>query len=154
MKCPDDGSELVEEAPDVFGCRRCRGHALQRSAFGASHRDVENILEPEDDHHSGAYARERTCPECKRTMRPLRIGIQLCWIDWCSECGILWVEKLDTYVIERLERRIALERAVLDIPPEQRRTMASEIAGDLERTRRELQLITDLNRWFRWFAGF
>jgi len=157
MTCPDDGSELLEEAPGVYGCRRCRGHAMSRNAFEASHQDVENILEPEDDRRSGAFARERACPQCMLKMTPLRLGIQACWVDWCSQCGALWVEKLDTYVIERLERRIALERAVLEMAPYERRTMADDIAhdvGDLERTRRQLSLMTDLNQWFRWFVRF
>ena len=136
MTCPDDGSDLREEAPGVHACRRCNGRAMQRTAFEASHGDVENILEPEDDVHSGAFARERGCPECRRTMAPLRLGDQLCWLDWCAPCGVLWVEKLDTYVIDRLEKRIARTRAVLEIPAEERRRMSAEIArdvGDLER---------------------
>lgn len=116
MICPDDGSDLSEEATGIYACRRCNGRAVARSAFAATHRDVENILEPEHDPDSGAFARERSCPRCRGNMMPLRLGIQLCWVDWCGACGILWFEKLDGYIVERLRKRVALERVIQEMP--------------------------------------
>ncbi len=62
-------------------------------------------------------------------MRPLRIGDQLARLESCDACGVLWVERLDEAIVERLERRHALARGVESFTPAERRDMAREMAG-------------------------
>jgi hypothetical protein len=152
MICPDDGSDLREEAQGVHACRSCRGRAILRDGFAAAQPVVHALLEPEQDRASGAFAHERGCPSCDRTMTPLRVGDQRCWLEWCPACGLLWIEKLDTYVVERLEKRIPLERAVHGIPAAERAAMASDMAHELERDGRLVRFLRRLRWALRWLT--
>ena len=141
MLCPDDASELLESGNGVLSCRRCHGHAVSGAAFSAIHEDITQLLQAEEDRESGAYARVRLCPRCRRAMLPLRIGDQLAWLDSCEPCGIVWVEKLDEAVIQRLERRRALSRAVGALPPDARREMAHDIAREMADEHRQVRVL-------------
>jgi uncharacterized Zn finger protein (UPF0148 family) len=156
MLCPDDGAALREEGDGRAACPTCRGHALAGAAFAAAYPGVEAALAPERDPESGAFARERPCPGCGVPMAPLRIGGLLAWIERCGTCQLLWVERLDERVLAALRSRLARERAAATMPAEERRQMASELAGEIvdhERGLRRLRRLRALLRAARELIG-
>jgi hypothetical protein len=74
-------------------------------------------------------------------MVPLRMGEQLAWLESCTACGLMWVDKLDEAVITRLERRKAFTSAVESLPDEERHELARDIAGELADEQRYLRVI-------------
>lgn len=147
MCCPDDGTPLTRELEGVLACRTCRGHALIGEAFARRHPGTRELLEPEDDLASGAFARPRACPSCARMMAPLRLRRLAAWIDACEACGILWVERLDEPVMDALVKRVARDRAVASFPPSERERIAREIAAELADHRRTVDAIESLRLW-------
>jgi hypothetical protein len=154
MRCPDDGGALVEETVGVLGCRTCRGHALIDEAFARRHPGARELLAPEDDAASGAFARRRPCPSCARTMTPLKIGPLAAWVERCDACGIVWVERLDERVMEALVKRLARERAVASMPASERQQAASELASEVADHRRTLSAIEELRLWLISLIGW
>jgi hypothetical protein len=144
--CPDDGSSLTEEREGVSSCKRCLGRALSGRVFSELHPGVREVLRPEEDRASGAYARRRRCPSCEQTMVPLRVDTLLAWLDWCEPCEVLWVEKLDVSVIQGLISRRERARAAASIPVEERRRVAGEIAHELMENQRDLRIIKTIER--------
>jgi hypothetical protein len=144
--CPDDGNSLTEETAGVSSCKRCLGRALSARVFSELHPGVREVLRREEDRTSGAYARQRRCPNCQQAMVPLRVDTLFAWLDWCEPCEILWVEKLDVSVIEGLRSRWARARAVASIPVEEWRQMAAEIAHELAEHQRDLRIIKTIER--------
>jgi hypothetical protein len=74
-------------------------------------------------------------------MVPLRIESELAWLDSCDRCEVLWVEKLDDAVIERLERKKAVKDAVESLRPEDRRAIAHDVTRELADSERQLRLL-------------
>jgi len=147
MFCPDDGSELLEVATGLSRCRLCQGQAVSQERFGEISPDVTALLRAEHDRESGAYGRVRACPRCGHSMRPLRMGEFPAWVESCASCDLLWVERLDGPVIERLARRTSIDRAVRSLSPGERQDMAREIAGELSQGERELAAIERMKRF-------
>ena len=152
MLCPDDGCELVDDAGGVSACKRCRGHAVSGEAFSRIGRDLRQMLRAEHDRDSGAYARVRLCPRCGRTMLPLRIENELAWLDSCDRCEVLWVEKLDDAVIERLERQKAVKDAVESLTAEDRRAIARDVTREMADNYRELRVLKAIRQLLYAFA--
>jgi Zn-finger nucleic acid-binding protein len=152
--CPDDGSELSDDVRGVSSCRRCQGHAISGEAFSKIHLDIKQMLRAEQDRKSGAYAHVRLCPRCGREMLPLRMGQQLAWLDSCDSCEVLWVEKLDRAVIERLERRKTVTSAVESLAPEERRHLARDIAYEMADDQRQLRVIKAIRELLYGLTGW
>lgn len=111
------------------------------------------MLRTEQDLDSGAYARVHLCPRCRGVMLPLRMGDQLAWLDACESCEVLWVEKLDEAVIQRLERRSALTRAVAALGPEDRREVAQDIAREMADDHRRLRVLKEIRELLYGLTG-
>ncbi len=153
MLCPDDGSDLVDDATGVSSCRRCRGHAISGEAFSRIHADVAALLRRDEDRDGGGWARLRLCPACRGPMRPLRIDDQLAWLESCDAGAVLWVERLDDAVVERRERRHALARGVESFTPAERREMARDMAGEMAEENRRIRLIEWIRQMLHDLAG-
>jgi len=138
VRCPDDGQALAETKPGVSSCPRCQGRLVSRAGHAAVSPALEALLSEERDPRSGAFARVRDCPGCGGAMRPLRIGRDLAWIDGCQACGLLWVERLDQAVVDRLERSRRARERMATLSPRERAELASDLAG-MEREKAGLE---------------
>jgi hypothetical protein len=87
-------------------------------------------------------------------MLPLKMGEQLAWLDSCDSCEVLWVEKLDEAVIERLERRKAVTSAVESLAADDRRAIARDIAREMADHHRQLRVIQAIKELLDGLTGF
>jgi len=127
MQCPDDRTELKAVSAGYESCVRCQGAVFTEPAFAAKWPDIREMLQPEHDQDSGAWARPRACPNCQKVMEPLRIQKMLAWIDFCSACNLLWVERADVPVLDgRLKQRIR-DQKMAAVPQEDREALASAL---------------------------
>jgi hypothetical protein len=87
-------------------------------------------------------------------MLPERIGDQLAWLERCAACDLLWVEKLDLAVMDRLTRRAAVVRAVAELPEDERRELARGLAGEAAEQGRLVRWLKRIRRLLSAFTGW
>lgn len=141
MRCPDDGGELRAEPDGGWSCDGCRGQLIARVDLARTRPHAAGLLRPEEDGDSGAFARMRLCPRCGTTMMPQRIGDQLAWLEACAGCDLLWIEKLDVAVMDRLAKRAAVVAAVEAMPAADRRELARSMASEVAEQGRLVRMV-------------
>lgn len=150
MQCPDDRTELKAVSEGHESCVRCQGAVFTEPAFAAKWPGIREMLQPEQDQDSGAWARPRPCPNCQRVMEPLRIQKMLAWIDACSACSLLWVERADVPVLDgRLKQRLR-DQKMAAVPEEDRQALASAL---VEADASHRKTVENMGRVRKFFDG-
>lgn len=124
MLCPDDSATLVTEGSN-HQCPQCRGRLVPAADVPKPFLDK---LEMETREDSGAFDKTKRCPACETVMTPWRFEHMQSWIDRCPSCDHFWLDTADQKNIDRIAKRLAREAAVEQLPEEDRRQMAAELA--------------------------
>ncbi|MGB2694001.1 MAG: zf-TFIIB domain-containing protein [Dehalococcoidia bacterium] len=117
LKCPRDGSELVEERHqdiEVDHCPTCNGRWLDEDELDL----LESSVAPDEDHRRATieYAKrpsELNCPVCGEQMRAFNYRAYNLEIDTCPEAHGFWLDAGEEgSVRDIMEERVrGLERA-------------------------------------------
>lgn len=119
MKCPDHAKELKD-----LRCPTCLGELMALSELEMRVRGGPALLAPD----AKARVKPRQCPQCSLVMMPLRIGKAEAFIERCTSCESLWVEKSDLRTLEMLAKSAARQAAYASMSDAEKKELASGLA--------------------------
>ena len=119
MKCPDHAKELKD-----LRCPTCLAELMASSELESRVTGGPALLAPDPK----ARVKPRACPQCSLVMVPLRIGKAEAFIERCTSCESLWVEKSDLRTLEMLAKSAARQAAYASMTDAEKKELAQGLA--------------------------